>query len=189
MHEIEPFYAWKKYYESERDPASPFYGKKRDPFTCHNCVYNYYIHPEWDELGSPTLYVKVLYVNYDVGFAVIELIGEWNDILHNDIMYLTRYLIEPMTEEGIKRFAIVGENVLNFHSSEDDYYQEWYDNIEEGWIACLNFRDHVRQEFERANLDYYLAFGGDLNDMNWRILNPAQLLMRLEKLFARRLPA
>lgn len=187
MHDIEPYYSWRKYYEAAKDPSSPYYGQVHNAFVCRNTIYNYYIHPEWDELGSSTLYVKVLYVNYDAAYAVIELFGEWNDILHNDIMFLYRDLIDPMIDQGIKRFVLIGENVLNFHAGDNDYYQEWYDNIEDGWVICLNFRDHIRKEFERASLDYYFAFGGELDTFSWRTLNPAQLLLKLDKLITKRL--
>ena len=36
----------------------------------------------------------------------------------------------------------IGENVLNFHHSDDAYYEEWFDEVmeDDGWIALLNFR-------------------------------------------------
>lgn len=189
MHDIEPFYSWEKYYRPYEDPDSPFFGRIPANNTCTNTVYNYFIHPDWDEIGSPTLYAKLIFAEYRAGFAVIELIGEWNDILHNDIMFLSRHIAEPLLENGITRFALIGENVLNFHAGDNDYYQEWAENIENGWIACINFRDHVQKEFERANLDYHLVMGGNLNEVQWRTLNPAQLLLLLEKIISRRLPA
>jgi hypothetical protein len=189
MHDIEPFYGWEKYYQTYKDPASPFFGRQPSGGFYSNTVYNYYIHPDWDEIGSPTLYLKLLFAEYQAGFAVMEFIGEWNDILHNDIMYLSRYVVDPLLNEGITRFALIGENLMNFHSGDDDYYQEWNENIENGWIACINFREHVKQEIEQANLDYYLILGGKLNEVKWRTLNPAQLLLHLENIVSRRLPA
>ena len=189
MHEIEPFQGWNKYYEASRDPKSPFYGSTYDPFTCSNTVYNYYIHPGWEDIGSPTLYAKLIYTSYQAHFAVLELIGEWNDTLHNDIMYLSRNVIEPLLDHKIRYFALIGENILNFHASDDAYYQEWSESIEDGWIACINFRLHIKQEFERANLDYYLAMGGHLSEIHWRVMNPAQLFTLINELIERRLPA
>jgi len=180
MHEIEPYSAW-------LDPFSPFFGAHHDPYLCRNVVYNYYIHPAWDEVGSTTLYVKLLYAGYPDHFAIIELIGEWNDTLYNDIMFLTRNLLEPLMERGINRFALVGENILNFHAGDDDYYQELSDNLEDGWIACINFRQHVRSEFQRSNLDYYLLFGGGLDQLSWRRLKPLDLMKIIDALVTKRL--
>ena len=49
-------------------------------FEYSNTVYNYYIHPQWDDIGSGTLYMKELYADYENGFAILEFIGEWNDV-------------------------------------------------------------------------------------------------------------
>ena len=54
-----------------------FYGRQYDEFKFTNKIYNYFIHPQWDDFGSATLYAKILYVEYDEGYAVIELMGEW----------------------------------------------------------------------------------------------------------------
>ena len=43
---------------------------------------------------------------------------------------------------------MIGENVLNFHASDDCYYEEWFQEVEDGWIAAVNFRDHVLKELE-----------------------------------------
>ena len=91
MHDIEPYFNWRNYYTAEEDKDSPFYGKVYDEFKYSNKIYNYFIHPQWDYIGSPTLYIKLLYADYEDGYAIIELIGEWNDCLNNDVMFLKRY--------------------------------------------------------------------------------------------------
>jgi len=73
-------------YTAEEDEKSPFFGRTYSEFEYSQSVYNYYIHPQWDEFGSKTLYLKVLYADYAENFAIIELIGEWNDAVENDIM-------------------------------------------------------------------------------------------------------
>jgi hypothetical protein len=57
------------------------------------------------------------------------MLGEWNDCLQNDVMFLKREVIDPMLQEGINRFVLVCENVLNFHGSDDSYYEEWFEDI------------------------------------------------------------
>lgn len=187
MQDIEPYYRWRDLYIAAEDELSPFYGREYSEFEYTNTIYNYFIHPQWDDFGSSTLYIKVLYVDYNIGFAVMEFIGEWNDAINNDIMTLKRDVIDDLTLKGINKFILIGENVLNFHASDDCYYQEWFDDIEEGWIVAVNFLDHVLLEFSRNNIDYYLTFGGELNDMAWRTFTPVQLFQKVEGIIRKRL--
>jgi hypothetical protein len=189
MQDIEPFYSWLPIYNTSEDPRSPFFGREYSETECINSVYNYYIHPQWDEMGSATLYIKILYADYHSGFCVIEMLGEWNDLLYNDIMFLKRNIAESMLEQGINKFILIGENILNFHADDDSYYQEWFDELEDGWIACVNFRNHVLSEIQRGRLDYYLAIGGQLDELNWRTLNPMQLFTLVDNLITKRLNA
>ncbi len=174
MHTIEPYFNWRDLYIAEEDKLSPFYEREYSEFEFSKTIYNYYIHPQWDEFGSPTLYLKVLYVDYINNFSIIEFIGEWNDAIGNDIMFLKREIIDPMIEQGINKFILLGENVLNFHASDDCYYEEWYEEIAEegGWIAALGFRDHVVTEMRSQRLEHYIYMGEKFNDLNWRMIKP-----------------
>jgi hypothetical protein len=187
MQDIEPYYSWRDLYVAAEDELSPFFGREYNEFVYSNTIYNYYIHPQWDEFGSSTLYMKNLFTDYESGYAVIELIGEWNDTINNDIMMLKRDVIDPMLQNGITKYILIGENVLNFHGSDDCYYQEWFDDVEEGWIAALNFRPHVLSELSKYNVDFYMIYGGELDDMKWRTFNPAQLYLRVEQIVKHRL--
>lgn len=174
MHELEPYYNWRDLYVTTEDERSPFYGIEHSEFQYSNKIYNYFIHPQWDYFGSNTMYLKILYADYDEQFAIIELMGEWNDCIDNDIMYLKRDVIDPMIREGIQRFILIGENVLNFHCSDDEYYQEWYEDISEegGWIAGINFREHVLHEMRINSIHHVINFGELLQDIKWRKLKP-----------------
>lgn len=187
MQDIEPYYSWRHMYISAEDELSPFFGREYSEFEYSNTVYNYYIHPQWDDFGSPTLYMKVIFADYDQQYAIIEFIGEWNDAINNDIMMLKRDIIDEMISHGIRYFVLIGENVLNFHASDDCYYQEWFDDIEDGWIAAVNFREHVLQEFSRANIDFYLIYGGELDELKWRTYNPNHLFSMVEQVIGHRL--
>ncbi len=189
MHDIEPFYKWRNLYTAENDERSPFYGKEYSEFEFTNQIYNFLIHPQWDDIGSNTIYVKILFVHYDDNFAIIEMIGEWNDAIENDIMNLKRNVIDELIYQGITHFILIGENVLNFHSSDDSYYEEWFDDIENnGWITLINFREHVLSEMKKINLDYYLNWGGILNELNWRALHPMEVYQVIKKSMEKRLP-
>jgi len=187
MHEIEPHYNWRDLYIASSDRHSPFHGKVNSDIEFTDVIYDHYIHPQWDNMGSATLYMKLLYANYEEGYCIIELFGEWNDTLYNDIMFLKRNIADNLIDQGINKFILIGENILNFHSAEDDYYQEWFEDIEDGWIACVNFRDHIISEFESAHIDYYVAIGGTLNNVVWRSLNPMQVCHKINSLIVRRL--
>ena len=128
MHTIEPYYKWRDRYVASEDKYSPFFGREYSEFTFSNKIYNYYIHPQWDEFGSSTLYAKILFVDYDEQYAIIELIGEWNDCINNDIMFLKREIVDQLQKRGIHTFIICCDNVLNFHASDDSYYEEWFED-------------------------------------------------------------
>ena len=187
MHTIEPYYRWRKYYIASEDVKSPFYGRIYSEFEFTNKIYNYYIHPQWDEFGSETLYIKILYANYDAEFAILEFIGEWNDTLYNDIMYLKREVIDILISNGISKFILIGENVLNFHSSDDSYYEEWFSDIEDGWIVAVNFQEHVIQEFVKENIGYYIIFNEEFNAINWRSLNPLAFYKLINEILYKRI--
>jgi len=187
MHEIEPHYNWRNLYIASHDKRSPFYGSINSETDFTDAIYDRYIHPQWDNIGSTTLYIKLLYISYEERYCIIELFGEWNDLLYNDIMFLKRNIADHLIEQGINKFILIGENILNFHSDGNDYYQEWFEDIEDGWVACVNFRDHVIGEFEDAHIDYYIAIGGTLNGVVWRSINPMQVFHKIDGLITRRL--
>ena len=171
MHAIEPFYNWLHLYNAEEDELSPFYGLEHSEFEFSNTVYNYYIHPQWDEFGSKTLYLKVIFVDYEMNFAIIELIGEWNDAVENDIMTLKRAVIDLMIEADVTKYILITENVLNFHSSDTEYYKEWIEEIEEegGWIAAINMPEPTQFDFYKSHINKYINF---FETPNWRTFQP-----------------
>jgi len=189
MHALEPFFNWRELYIASDDELSPFYNREYSEFEFTEKIYNHFIHPQWDNFGSQTLFIKILYADYEEGFTIIEMIGEWNDLLYNDIMLLKRNIIEHMQNQGIFRFILIGENVLNFHFSDDCYYEEWFEEVNEkdGWIALLNFREHVLEDFQSSNVDSYFLLGGKLNEIRWRTMNPDQLFDVVNGQVARRL--
>ena len=187
MHGIEPFYNWRHLYIASEDERSPFYDRAYNEFEYDKQIYNYLIHPQWDDIGSETLFIKILFVNYDAGFAIIELIGEWNDCINNDVMILKRDIIDLMLPEGINKYILIGENVLNFHASDESYYEEWQEDVDDGWVAFLNFRNHVLSEFQRNNIDYYILLGGQINEIGWRTFDPNELFAKINALVMKRL--
>lgn len=187
MQDIEPFYNWRHIYISEEDRLSPFYGRTYSEFVFSQTVYNYYIHPQWDDFGSRTLYLKVLIADYDEQYAVVEMIGEWNDAIENDIMELKREVLEKFMDNGIFKFILVGENVLNYHSDGKDYYEELYEELtdENGWVVCLNMPEQTQYDFKQARLNRFVEL---MRLDNWRIYSPFHLFKKIDNELMARLP-
>ena len=95
--------------------------------------------------------------------------------------------MELLVAEGITKYILIGENIMNFHGSDDEYYAEWFEEIEDGWIAAVNFREHVLEEWKKFNLDYYINFGGTLEVLNWRTMSPQVFCNTVENLIQKRL--
>jgi len=183
MQDIEPFFKWRDQYVAAEDPQSPFFKRQYSEFEFTHTIYNYYIHPQWDDIDSNTLYLKILFADYSERFAIIELIGEWNDAIQNDIMYLKRNVIEKLIQEGIIYYILILDNVYNFHSSDDCYYEEWLDDLSEegGWITMLGVMEHLEEEMVSVGLQYYVHFGKQYNTIEWRRLDPMVLFAAVEK--------
>jgi hypothetical protein len=186
MHDIEPFYNWRHIYIADEDKKSPFYKRTYSEFEFTQTVYNYYIHPQWDDFGSRTLYLKIIYVDYELNFAIIELIGEWNDAIENDIMQLKRDVIDQLFQEKIFKYILITENVLNFHSSDKEYYEEWFEQVtdEEGWIVALNMPEATQYDFKRKKLNYFIEL---MQLENWRVYKPYHLFRKIDDELSKRI--
>lgn len=186
MHDIEPYYNWRDLYTAEEDEKSPFYGRTYSEFEFSHTVYNYYIHPQWDDIDSRTLYVKILFADYDENYVIIELIGEWNDAIENDIQTLKRNIIDWLIDKKIYKFILIGENILTFHSDGNDYYDEWCMDIRDfgGWIVAINFSEQTVNDFKQANIHHYIEC---LNEHHWRTLKPEHLFQKIDNYMLRQI--
>lgn len=92
-------------------------------------------------------------------------------------------------ENGVNKFVLIGENLLNFHGNDEDYYEEWFEEVEEseGWNAFVNLRPHVKDELKDYDLDYYFLMGGELEELDWRTATPTQFISRIERYIQNRL--
>ena len=87
----------------------------------------------------------------------------------------------------INKFILIGENVLNFHYSDECYYEEWFEEIDDGWISMVNFHKHVVDEFKNINLDQFLISGGELDELDWRTYTPVQFCNKISNIINHRL--
>ena len=186
MQDIEPFYNWRHLYMAEEDRQSPFYGRSYNEFEYSQTIYNYFIHPQWDDFGSRTLYMKLLFAEYEQHFAIIELMGEWNDAIENDIMTIRRDVTDLLYKQGITKFIILAENVLNFHSSDDSYYEEWKEQLEDdaGWVVVMNMPEQSKYDFKKARLTNYIEL---LDLPQWRTLKPEIIYQLVDNEMLKRL--
>ena len=186
LQDIEPYFNWRHLYAAEEDSLSPFYRREYSEFEFSNTVYNFYIHPQWDDFGSRTLYMKILFADYEQNYAIIELLGEWNDAIENDIMTLRRDITDIMFVRGIEKFILIAENVLNFHSSDDSYYEDWREQLEDvgGWVVILDMPTQSQYDFKNARLTNYI----NLFDFpQWRTLKPEIIFEQIDDLMIKRI--
>jgi len=175
MHEIEPFYGWLQIYTNENDPNSPFHDTVHNEFEYDRGVYEYLAHPLWDEFGSDGLLLKLLYANYEQGYAIVELFGVWNDLIQNDFKLLAENFLTYLIDAGINQYVFIMENVLNIYLDADDYYEAVQEELEDGWICLLRPRPHVVQEIEEYEIGRYFFWSEDLDHLHWRKLKPWEL--------------
>jgi hypothetical protein len=130
--------------------------------------------------------MKILFVDYDLQFAIIELLGEWNDAIENDIMTMRRDITDLLYKNGIVKFILISENVLNFHSSDDSYYEEWHEQLEDdnGWVVILNLPEQSKYDFRKARLTNYI----NLMELDqWRTLKPEYIFNIIDNELMKRL--
>jgi hypothetical protein len=101
-------------------------------------------------------------------------------------MNLKREVADKFMAEGIYKFILIGENVLNFHSSDKEYYSEWFDEVtdESGWIVCLNMPEQTQYDFTRAKLNRYIEL---MEIENWRVYKPFHLFKKINDIILKRL--
>ena len=114
------------------------------------------------------------------------MIGEWNDAIENDIMELKREIIDLLLKKRITKFILITENVLNFHSSDKEYYQEWFEEVteENGWIIALNMPEATQQDFRKKKLNYYIEL---MEIADWRIYKPYHLFKKIDDQILKRI--
>ena len=101
-------------------------------------------------------------------------------------MELKREVIDKLMTEGICKFILIPENVLNFHSSDKEYYQEWFDEVSEenGWIVALNMPEATQYDFRKKKLNYYIEL---MEFPEWRVYKPYHLFKKIDDELMKRL--
>lgn len=173
--EIEPFYGWLPLYSHEQDENSPFHEVVHNLFQYDRYIHNIPCHPLWDDFGSESLLLKILYASYQDGYAIIELFGEWNDLFENDFKLLAENCLTYLLDHGINRFILICENVFHIYLEGDDYYQAMQEELGDGWICAMRMREEVRQEMQEYGILDYFYWSEAVDQLRWRKLKPKQL--------------
>lgn len=99
-------------------------------------------------------------------------------------MFLKRYFADRLISNEINKFILLCDNVLNFHGSDNCYYEEWWDDIkdDDGWICLVNTLDHVLDEMESSQVHHYCDCGEDFMEINWRKKNPRHTFAELTQI-------
>jgi hypothetical protein len=87
---------------------------------------------------------------------------------------------------GIFKFILIAENVLNFHSSDDSYYEDWREQLEDvgGWVVILDMPTQSQYDFVQARLNNYVAL---MDFPQWRTLKPEIVFEQIDDLMIKRL--
>ncbi len=172
---IEPFYGWLEYYSHDRDDRSPFHDVEHSLFEFDRSINRIPAHPLWDDFGSESLLVKILYADYERKFAILELFGEWNDLYDNDFKLLSENCLALMAEKGIRYFILICENVFHGYFESDDYYQEFVENLEDGWMCAIRLREELQEEMIHYGINGYFFWSPMLDDIPWRTIKPKRI--------------
>ncbi|MEO0473511.1 MAG: hypothetical protein AAF206_28115 [Bacteroidota bacterium] len=175
LRHIEPFYGWLNLYSHEQDERSPFHQVEHNMFYYDRSINHIPAHPLWDDFGSESLLTKILFVDYDQGYAILELFGEWNDLYDNDFRLFAENCLTYLVDHGVQQFVFICENVFHIYPDTDDYYQAMQDELEDGWMAVLRIRPNVREEMDQYGIAEYFYWSPVLDQISWRKLKPPQL--------------
>ena len=101
-------------------------------------------------------------------------------------MMLRRDITDQMFKQGITKFILIAENVLNFHSSDDSYYEEWREQLEDegGWVVIIDMPQQSQYDFKRSRLTNYVAL---LDFPQWRTLKPELVFQQVDNWMMRQL--
>lgn len=178
---IEPFYGWLPLYSHERDSNSPFHAVDHNLFQFDRSINRIPAHPLWDDFGSESLLVKILFANYQEGYAILELFGEWNDLYDNDFKLLSENCLALLVEHGITRFILICENVFHGYFESDDYYEAMQEQLEDGWLVAMRLRPGMQEEMMEYGINSYFFWSPLLDQLLWRKMKPAKLFREVSK--------
>jgi hypothetical protein len=75
---------------------------------------------------------------------------------------------------------------LNFHSSDDSYYEDWKEQLEDdnGWVAILNMPQQSQYDFKKYRITNYINF---YEMYEWRTYKPELIFQQIDNYILRQL--
>jgi hypothetical protein len=181
MFNVEPWYGWLHLYDPEQDENSPFFGVEHNLFEFDRSIYDMPAHPLWEDFESENLLLKILFADYDKGYCIIELIGEWNDLQFNDFRLMRDNCLQFLYDGGINKFILICENVFSAFLEMEDYYEAFTEDLlPDGFLHLLKARPEVKEEFARYGISGFVSWSEEVDQLNWRKLHPEQILRLVE---------
>ena len=94
-------------------------------------------------------------------------------------LFLGPESIDILYAKGITKFIIIAENVLNFHSSDDSYYEEWREQLldDGGWVVIIDMPQQSQYDFKKARLTNYVSL---MDFPQWRTLKPDVIFQQVD---------
>lgn len=175
LRHIEPFFGWLDHYCHEHDQRSPFHEVEHSLFEFDRSVNHIPAHPLWDDFGSESLLVKILFADYSRKYAILELFGEWNDLYDNDFKLLAENCISLLIEEGINQIILICENVFHGYFETEDYYEALQEELEDGWLIAIRMREELQNEMIDFGINQYFFWSPLLDQVPWRTMKPPAL--------------
>ena len=101
-------------------------------------------------------------------------------------MALRRDVTDQLSAKGIFKFILIAENVLNFHSSDDSYYEEWKEDVvdKNGWIVMIDMPLQSQYDFKKSRLHNYVEL---LDFPQWRTLKPDIVFQQIDNWMIRKI--
>jgi hypothetical protein len=57
----------------------------------------------------------------------------------------------------INRYIFIGDNIFNFHDSDDCIYQEWIDEVEDNWFVFVTLEEsHAKERRKYIVFNFFL---------------------------------
>ena len=120
--------------------------------------------------------------------AAKELIQEGN---YDEARAILETIDHPTADKWLRKIDNLDPP---FPESDDEYYSEWFEEIEDldtfsnsGWIAGINFPESIKDELSNYNIDVYINLGGSLDVVNWRTMAPKKFCEHIDNLIQKRL--
>ena len=114
--------------------------------------------------------VRAVLLTYMLPLIAALAVGWWMDRKKS----AAKYEAYHRKAEFVWKMILMGNSPYKPGDNHPPSIEEWYEDIREegGWIAFINFRDHVLKEMKQVHLQNFVLCGEQFSDVNWRSVKP-----------------